>query len=92
MRLVTVPPDEADAAYERSEARLLNDERERLLRCIRSLPAQERLALSMRYFDGLGVREIATLTGLAVGTITKQLSRALQRMRDQLNEERNHEH
>jgi RNA polymerase sigma-70 factor (ECF subfamily) len=66
---------------------LLDDERERLLRCVQSLPAQERLAVSLRYFEGLGVHEIAGLTGRPVGTVTKQLSRAIERLRDQLKSE-----
>src|SRR5688500_5346681 len=66
---------------------LLDDERERLLRCVRSLPAHERVAVSLRYFEGLGVHEIARVTGRAVGTVTKQLSRALERLRGQLNTE-----
>jgi RNA polymerase sigma-70 factor, ECF subfamily len=66
---------------------LLNDERERLLQCVRALPAHERVAVSLRYFDGHGVNEIARITGRAVGTITKQLSRAIQRLREQLNKD-----
>ncbi len=66
---------------------LVDDERERLLRCVRSLPAHERVAVSLRYFEGCGVHDIARITGNPVGTITKQLSRAIQRLRDQLNTE-----
>ena len=64
--------------------RLLSDERERLLRCVQALPAHERAAVSLRYFEGHGVNDIARITGSAVGTITKQLSRAIQRLREQL--------
>ena len=67
---------------------LLDDERERLLQCVRSLPAHERVAVSLRYFEGCGVHDIARITGRPVGTITKQLSRAIERLRDQLNTER----
>ena len=66
---------------------LMNDERERLLRCVQSLPAHERLAVSLRYFEGHGVHEIARMTGRPVGTVTKQLSRAIERLRDQLKSE-----
>ena len=61
-----------------------NIERERLLRCVQALPAHERAAVSLRYFEGHGVNDIARITGSAVGTITKQLSRAIQRLREQL--------
>ena len=76
--------------YASDDDRLLNDERERLLQCVSSLPAHERVAVSLRYFEGRGVNEIARITGRAVGTITKQLSRAIERLREQLIS-RNHE-
>jgi len=85
MRIVS-PPNDADVAAEPEEP-LLSDEREQLLRCVQSLPAHERLAVSMRYFQGCGVHEIAHSTGLGIGTVTKQLSRALSRLRDQLKRE-----
>jgi RNA polymerase sigma-70 factor (ECF subfamily) len=61
-----------------------------LLQCVRSLPAHERLAVSLRYFEGRGVHDIARATGLAVGTITKQLSRAIERLREQLTNHKDH--
>ncbi len=45
------------------------------------LPEQERLVVSLRYLDGLSVRDVAEATGRPVGTVTKQLSRAVQRLR-----------
>src|SRR5688572_27111517 len=83
---ITATPDDVDVSIEPRES-LLSDEREHLLQCVRSLPAHERLAVSLRYFEGRGVHDIARATGLAVGTITKQLSRALSRLRDQLNKD-----
>jgi RNA polymerase sigma-70 factor (ECF subfamily) len=74
--------DDVHAASD--DDRLLSDERERLLRCVQALPAHERAAVSLRYFEGYGVNDIARITGSAVGTITKQLSRAIQRLREQL--------
>jgi RNA polymerase sigma-70 factor (ECF subfamily) len=71
-------------SYATDDDRLLSDERERLLRCVQALPAHERAAVSLRYFEGHGVNDIARITGSAVGTITKQLSRAIQRLREQL--------
>lgn len=73
------------AAAARHDQRVLSDERELLLQCVRSLPAHERMAVSLRYFDGHGVNEISDIVGRPVGTITKQLSRAIERLRDQLN-------
>ena len=83
-RLRVTPSDDVDVGVEPDREPLLTDERERLLRGVRSLPAHERLAVSLRYFEGRGVHDIARATGLTVGTVTKQLSRAIERLRDQL--------
>lgn len=48
------------------------------------LPEHERIVAVMRYMDGHSVKEIADATGRPVGTITKQLSRAIERLRNWL--------
>ncbi len=45
------------------------------------LPQHERLVVVLRYIDGHSVAKIAELTGKPLGTVTKQLSRAIQRLR-----------
>ena len=45
------------------------------------LPEQERTVVVLRYVDGHSVQEIADTTGKSIGTVTKQLSRAVQRLR-----------
>jgi RNA polymerase sigma-70 factor, ECF subfamily len=45
------------------------------------LPEHERIVTVMRYIDGRSVQEISDATGRPVGTITKQLSRAIERLR-----------
>ena len=45
------------------------------------LPEHERIVTVMRYLEGRSVKEIAESTGKPVGTITKQLSRAIDRLR-----------
>jgi RNA polymerase sigma-70 factor (ECF subfamily) len=45
------------------------------------LPEHERVVVVLRYVDGHSVQEIADSTGKPVGTIKKQLSRALERLR-----------
>ncbi|MGA2799093.1 MAG: sigma-70 family RNA polymerase sigma factor [Thermoguttaceae bacterium] len=55
---------------------------------IARLPEHERIVAVMRYVDGLNVKEIAELTGRSVGTITKQISRAIERLRNWLVEVR----
>lgn len=63
---------------------LLDEQTAHLLRQVQSLPMHERLVISMHYFDGHTVREIAETTGRPVGTVTKQLSRATERLRKTL--------
>jgi RNA polymerase sigma-70 factor, ECF subfamily len=50
------------------------------------LPEHERMALVLRYVDGHSVQEIADTIGKPVGTIKKQLSRGLERLRKWLRE------
>lgn len=53
-----------------------------LLAAIGGLPEQERVVVGLRYLDGQSVAEIARLTERPVGTVTKQLSRAVERLRN----------
>lgn len=64
-----------------------------LLETIEKLPENERLVITMRYFDGHSSQEIADVTERPLGTVTKQLSRAYERLRKWLihSEEQNHE-
>ena len=45
------------------------------------LPEHERIVVVLRYVDGHSVQEIAAATGRPLGTVTKQLSRAVERLR-----------
>ena len=54
---------------------------EEIVPVLSQLPEQERIVVSLRYLDGLPVRDVAEATGRPVGTVTKQLSRAVQRLR-----------
>lgn len=55
-----------------------------LLEFVERLPAHERVVVGLRHFNGYSVEEIAALTARPLGTITKQLSRAHQRLRQWL--------
>jgi RNA polymerase sigma-70 factor (ECF subfamily) len=69
------------------DERLLDDEIQRLLYSVQQLPAHERWMVSLHYFEGQSVQEIAQTTGRPVGTVTKRLSRAIQRLRGELRNE-----
>lgn len=56
------------------------DEYEPLLNAISRLPDHERDVTSLRYLNGHSVAEVAQLLDRPVGTVTKQLSRAIKRL------------
>lgn len=65
----------------------LCEEHEQLLAAVERLPRHERAVVMLRHFDGRPVDQIAEMTGRPVGTVTKQLSRAHKRLRQQLTQE-----
>ena len=74
---------DAEPTAESRDGRL--DDRSRmLLDAVARLPEHEQRVVTLRYFDGHSVQDIAHMTGRPVGTITKQLSRAQARLRNQL--------
>ena len=83
-----VVPLTADAPGPDRDGRLLDEDQEHLLWHIQRLPKHERLVVSLRYFDGHTMRQIAALTGRPIGTVTKQLSRATERLRHSLESEK----
>jgi len=60
------------------------------LSLIARLPRHEQVVLGLRYLDGLTTVEISRATGRPLGTVTKQLSRALRRLERWL-KDTNHE-
>lgn len=60
---------------------LPTDDWQDLLAAVGRLPDQERLVVGLRYFEGYSVIDIATVTGRPPGTVTKQLSRAIHRLK-----------
>ena len=75
------PLDAAGDLVAGAAAERLTPEAGEVLLALGRLPDHERLVVALRYLDGLPVAEVARLTGRPVGTVTKQLSRALERLR-----------
>jgi RNA polymerase sigma-70 factor (ECF subfamily) len=84
---VGVPPDDGghDAVDDPNVPAWI--EHEHLLGLVARLPDHERVLIGHRYFDGRRMAEIAAITGRPIGTVTKQLSRAIARLRAWWNEE-----
>ena len=55
-----------------------------LLPLLNRLPSQQQTVVNLRFVAGMSTREIADTTGRPLGTVTKQLSRALATLRSRL--------
>ena len=64
----------------------LEEDQQALLAAVMRLPTGEREVVMLRYFDGHTVKDVASIAGRSVGTVTKQLSRAHQHLRIMLEE------
>jgi RNA polymerase sigma-70 factor, ECF subfamily len=69
-----VPEVAADSAPDEEEASAL-------LAAVARLPEHEQRVILLRYIDQQPIAAIAAMTGLSSGTVTKQISRALVRLR-----------
>jgi RNA polymerase sigma-70 factor (ECF subfamily) len=63
-------------------------DRERAQAALLSLPPKFQAVLSLHYFEGLAVSEVAAVVGCRVGTVKSRLSRARDALRDRLNQRR----
>lgn len=62
----------------------LDSAKQELLAAVLKLPKAQRQVVMLRYFGSRSVREVADICGRSVGTVTKQLSRAHDRLRNML--------
>ena len=60
--------------------------RDLVLRALATLPARQRAAIVLRYFDDLDDTQIAAALGCSPGTVRAHLSRGLARMRQAMND------
>ncbi len=66
------------------QQRNMSDDSLELLELIDQLPEHERLVIVLKHFEGHTAAEIAAITEQPIGTVTKQLSRARQRLQQSL--------
>ena len=59
------------------QSRPVSRRQEALIDAIGRLPEHERLVTILHYLDGHSAADVSRLTGRTVGTVTKQLSRAV---------------
>lgn len=75
----TEPPHNRNGS--RGPATRLSADAEELLAAVARLPEHERIVVVLRYLDGRSVAEVASALGRPVSTVTKQLSRAIARLK-----------
>jgi RNA polymerase sigma-70 factor (sigma-E family) len=68
-----------------SSARI--DEQHRLRDALAQLPPRQRAVVVMRFYDDLGVHEVAAAMGCSVGTVKSQTSDGLRKLRALLDED-----
>ena len=74
-----------ETSGENAESNLLSrGESERVREALETLPLAFREILVLREIEGLSYKEISEVTGVAMGTVMSSLSRARQKLRDQL--------
>jgi RNA polymerase sigma-70 factor (ECF subfamily) len=86
---LTVPLDEAGNMPAARDNGQLDVDKEQLLKSVMKLKECERQAVMLHYFSQLNFREISGITGRSIGTISKQVSRAHERLREMLEEHNN---
>jgi RNA polymerase sigma-70 factor (sigma-E family) len=64
------------------------DERLRVTAALRKVPARQRAAIVLRYYEGLSVEETASALGCRAGTVKSQTMRGLATLRSLLSSER----
>ncbi|KPJ57820.1 MAG: hypothetical protein AMS16_00675 [Planctomycetes bacterium DG_58] len=64
----------------------MNEDALALLDRVMRLPEHERTVTMLHHFDGHSVQAVADMTGRPLGTVTKQLSRAYERLRRTIKE------
>src|SRR6202795_2053661 len=77
-----IPPD--TRALNPEEVVLQNDSGNLVRKALEKLPTNFREVLVLRELDGMSYKEIAEITGMAVGTVMSSLSRARDRFRQAL--------
>ena len=76
------PADAEELASADTATTRLSEESKEALEAVAKLPEHERVVVVQHYLDGRSVAEVAAGLGRPVGTVTKQLSRAIRRLKE----------
>jgi RNA polymerase sigma-70 factor (ECF subfamily) len=84
-------PDHVSPEHNPQEFAEISQQRERVQAALAQLPADQRQALTLAYFNGYTQRQIAEVLKQPLGTIKTRLRLALQKLRDYLRDEQDPE-
>jgi RNA polymerase sigma-70 factor (ECF subfamily) len=88
----TDTPELPSRAPSPEEIALSDDERRGLIDHLHALNEQDRTVIVFRYFAELSEHEMAVALGIPKGTVKSRLSRAMDKLRTRINEERRADH
>jgi RNA polymerase sigma factor (sigma-70 family) len=74
------------AAPDPAERVVTDAERHAVIAAVNRLPRDDRLVIALRHFEQMGEAEMAEVLGCATGTVKSRLSRAMARLRAQLDD------
>jgi RNA polymerase sigma factor (sigma-70 family) len=77
-------PSATSPAIDPAEQAVTDDERRMVIAAVNRLRRDDRLVIALRHFEQLGEAEMADVLGCAAGTVKSRLSRAMTRLRDEL--------
>ncbi|WP_020143090.1 SigE family RNA polymerase sigma factor [Terracoccus sp. 273MFTsu3.1] len=82
--LVTDSPPEAGSGTSRRDAVTTSDDRDLVVRLLRTLPEQQRTVVVLRYYTDLSEQATAEVLGISVGAVKSAGSRGLAALRSAL--------
>lgn len=74
----------ADSSYEPSQEAIRAEQKKQVRLAIESLPAKQRATLVLAYYQQLSYREVANVMGCSIGTVKRQMYRALKTLAQKL--------
>lgn len=68
------------------EEAMISERRDRVLTALKTLPEEQRCIIEMAYYQGLSQSQIATQTGLSLGTVKTRIRLGLNKLKSALND------
>ena len=74
----------ADSCPDPSKEAIKAEQKEQVRQALESLPARQRVTLTLAYYQGLSYREVAEVMSCSIGTVKTQMYRALRTLAQKL--------